>query len=58
MFFEDLLVDDVKQGDSLVMPREAVLNIPDALIAPLNVQKQNIINKCREIIDKKWLTHN
>ena len=38
--------------------RDAILHIPDTLIAPLNVHKQNTINKCGEIIDKKRLTHN
>ena len=52
------MVDDVQSGYSLVIPRDAVLHIPNALIALLDVHEQNTISKCGEIIDKKQLTHN
>ena len=57
-FFEDCLIDDMKRGYSLVIPRDAVLRIPNALIAPINDHKQNTINVHRGIINKKRLTHN
>ena len=57
-FFEKCLEDDVTHGFSLVLPKEAILQIPNALLAPLNVHNQNTINERGEIIDKKRLTHN
>ena len=39
LFFEDCLIDNVQQGYSLVIPKDKVLHIFNALIAPLNVHK-------------------
>ena len=48
----------MEQEYSLVIPRDSVLNIPDALISLLNVHKQHTINEGGEIIVKKRLAHN
>ena len=57
-FFTKCLDEDFRHGYSLVIPRLAILKIPNALLAPLNVVDQNTINEHGEIIDKKRLTHN
>ena len=44
-FFEECLEEDVRKGYSLVIPREKVVEIKDALVAPLNVHDQNTINE-------------
>ena len=57
-FFEDCLEDDVTHGFSLVLPKQAILKIPDALVDPLKVHDQKRINAIGEIVDKKQLIHN
>ena len=57
-FLEKCLDDDVVHGYSLVITRQRVTEIPNLLIAPLNVHEQHTINEWGEIIDKMRMTHN
>jgi hypothetical protein len=54
---EKLVTDDVIRGFALPLPLNEITQIPGVLLAPLNVQAQNTINKRGEIIPKNRLTH-
>ena len=56
--FKEMMSSDVMNGYSLVLPREEIINIPNALMAPMNIHDQYGINEKGEIIAKKRLTHN
>ena len=52
-----MVTDNVIQGFALPLPLNKVTQIPGVLLAPLNIQAQNTINVCGEIISKNRLTH-
>ena len=54
---EKLVTDDVIQGFALPLPLDKITQIQGVLLAPLNIQVQNTINECSEIIPKNRLTH-
>ena len=54
---ENLMADDVHRGFSLPIPLERVSEIPDAIMAPQNVARQNTIDETGQIIEKDRLTH-
>ncbi len=53
-----LVTGDVILGFALPLPLDKITQIPGVLLAPLNIQVQNIINEHGEIIPKNRLTHN
>eukprot|EP00978_Attheya_sp_CCMP212_P014605 scaffold37341_cov51-Attheya_sp.AAC.1 len=55
---EDLIKGDVEHGFLLVIPRDKVMEIVGAQVAPMNGENQNSINKQSEIVSKDRLTHN
>ena len=52
-----MLKEEVTHGWQLVLPPEAALEIPDAVLAPLGMANQNTINERGEIVPKSRLTH-
>jgi hypothetical protein len=53
-----LMLKDVHFGYCLPLPLAKAEKIPDILIAPMNIQQQNTINKFGRIIPKDRQTHN
>jgi hypothetical protein len=53
-----MLMDEVSRGWQLILPREVVLQLPRAILAPLGLVKQDTINEFRDIVPKWQLTHN
>ena len=49
---------DVVHGYSLILPLRVAAQIPNGLIAPMNVIDQNTITQFGEIVPKKRMTHN
>ena len=41
----------------IVLPLDKLKRIPGALLAPMNVMKQNSIDECGRIVEKDRLTH-
>jgi hypothetical protein len=56
--FKEMMQSDVDHGYSLVIPRNKVTELEDAVISPMNIADQLGINEKGEIILKKCLTHN
>jgi hypothetical protein len=56
--FIKIMQGDVDFGYSLVIPRDKVIAIQDAVISPMNKADQSGINEKGNIILKKRLTHN
>jgi len=56
--FEGMMTDEIEHGWQLPIPREMVLALLEAMIAPMNISDQQGINERGEIIPKKRLTHN
>jgi len=54
---EELVTKDVIHGYGLVLPLSKISQIPGALMAPLNIQKQNMIDEQGRIIPKDRLSH-
>ena len=52
-----LIEKDVTHGFGLVIPLSTVKCIPGALLAPMNIMKQNTIDELGNIIPKDRLTH-
>jgi hypothetical protein len=52
-----LIEKDVIHGFGLVIPLSTVNYIPGALLAPMNIMKQNTIDEFGNIIPKDRLTH-
>lgn len=52
-----MLQDEVSRGWQLILPREAIHSIPNAVLAPLGLVEQDSINEFGEIIPKCRLTH-
>ena len=55
---QKLVSKDVHFGYCLPLPLDKARKIPGALLAPMNIQKQNTINKHGRIVEKDCLTHN
>ena len=49
---KELVERDVTHGYGLVLPLEQIKRIPGALLAPMNVMKQNSIDECGKIVEK------
>ncbi len=54
---QKLVSKDVHFGYCLPLPLDKAQKIPGTLLAPMNIQKQNTINKYGRIIEKDHLTH-
>eukprot|EP00985_Skeletonema_marinoi_P002393 scaffold1000_cov66-Skeletonema_marinoi.AAC.3 len=52
-----LVSKDVMHGYALPLPLEKIERIPGALMAPMNIQRQNTIDQFGKIIEKDRLTH-
>ena len=52
-----LVEKDVLFGYGLVLPLETLKVIPGALLAPINIMKQNTIDEHGRVIEKDRLTH-
>lgn len=52
-----LISKDVHYGYCLPLPLDKATTIPNILIAPMNIQKQNTIDKFGRIVPKDCLTH-
>ena len=57
-FFVKLIKTDVTNGYSLIIPLDKVINIENALMAPMNIAEQSTIAAFGEIVPSKRLTHN
>jgi hypothetical protein len=55
---KQLVSKDVHYGYCLPLPLGKTTKIPNILIAPMNIQKQNTIDKFGRIVPKDCLTHN
>jgi len=53
-----LVTDDIIRGFALPLPLDIIAQIPGVLLASLNIQVQNTINKRGKIIPKNQLRHN
>jgi hypothetical protein len=49
--------DEVQHGWQLILPREAIHRIPNAILAPLGILEKDMINDSGEIVPKWHLTH-
>ena len=56
-FLQKLVSKDVHFGYCLPLPLDKARKISGALLAPMNIQKQNTINEYGRIIKKDHLTH-
>ena len=54
---KSLIEEDVTHGFILPLPLEKIKQIPGILLAPLNIVRQNTINKDGDIFKKDRLTH-
>ena len=54
---KDLIKKDVTHGHGLVLPLDKLKRIPGALLAPMNIMKQNSIDEFGRIVEKDRLTH-
>jgi len=54
---QKLVSKDVHFGYCLPLPLDKAQKIPGALLAPMNIQKQNTIDEYGRIIEKDRLTH-
>ncbi len=52
-----LVTKDVQFGYCLPLPLEKAKNTPGILLAPKNIQKQNMIDEHVQIVEKDRLTH-
>ena len=52
---QKLVSKDVRFGYCLPLPLGKARKIPDILLAPMNIQKQNTINKHGRIVEKDCL---
>jgi hypothetical protein len=52
-----LMVDEVSHGWQWILPHEAMLQIPNAVLALLGLVKQDTINELGEIVPKWHLIH-
>ena len=53
----ELIKKDVTHSYGLVLPLDKLKRIPCALLAPMNIMKQNKIDECGRIVKKDRLTH-
>ena len=54
---QKLIAKDVKHGYALPIPLSEIHRLPGALMAPLNIMKQNSIDQYGQIIGKDRMTH-
>ena len=54
---KDLVNKDVTHGYGLVLSLDELRRMPGALLAPMNVMKQNSIDEYGKIVEKDRLTH-
>jgi hypothetical protein len=52
-----MLKDEVECSWQLLLPGQAIHSIPNAILVPLGIVKQDMINEYGEIIPKWQLTH-
>ncbi len=57
LLLQQLIVKDVTYGFGLAIPLSTVHSIQGALLAPMNIMKQNTIDEQGQIIPKDRLTH-
>ena len=55
--FNEIMQEEVEQGWQLIIPRDKLIELEGALLAPMNIQDQNGINEHGIIIPKKRLSH-
>ena len=48
----DLVKKDVTHGYGLVLPLDKINRIPGALLAPMNIMRQNSIDECGRIVER------
>jgi hypothetical protein len=53
----EMLNDEVIRGWQLVLPRNSIGRIPEAIVSPLGLVRQNTINEMGETIQKWRITH-
>ena len=53
-----ILSDEVTRGWQIPIPKKDLLELPGCVMAPLNITRQDTINKFGEIVPKDRLTHN
>ena len=53
----ELVVQDIIHGYALPIPLSTITKLPGAILAPMNIQRQDTINAEGQIIDKDRLTH-
>jgi hypothetical protein len=58
LLLKQQIVKDVTNGFGLTIPFSAIHSIQGALLAPINIMKQNTIDEQGRIIPKDRLTHN
>ena len=56
-FYTELNVDDIQHGFSIPIPKNSILQLPEALICPMNVVEQLTISATSELIDKQRACH-
>eukprot|EP00957_Ditylum_brightwellii_P046745 3547939-Ditylum_brightwellii.AAC.1 len=52
-----LVEKDIRHGYGLVIPLNKLQLIPGAILAPMNIMKQNMTNETGRIVEKDRLTH-
>ena len=52
-----LILDDIRYGYGLGIPRGKISHLPNACVAPMNITKQFTLDAGGEIVDKECLTH-
>jgi hypothetical protein len=52
-----LILDDIRYGYGLGIPRGKISHLPNACVAPMNITKQFTLDVGVEIVDKERLTH-
>jgi len=57
VLLRELIVKDITHGYALPIPLSAIKQLPGAILAPMNIQRQDTINAEGQIIDKDRLTH-
>eukprot|EP00957_Ditylum_brightwellii_P107943 8233778-Ditylum_brightwellii.AAC.1 len=58
LLLRNLIKKDVMFAYSLILPLHKIMRIPGALLAPMNIMRQNTIDNLGHIIEKHCLTHN
>ncbi len=56
-FFTSAMKNEVENGWQLIIPRDKIIQIPNAILAPMNVVNQSSIDEKGNVIPKQRLTH-